>query len=54
MFGRYNIRGGILISFCIAVLASIPMLIRQNVWHFVFNVVMLIVAGFRESARRAR
>lgn len=42
MFGRYNIRGGILISFCIAVLASIPMLIRQNVWHFVFNVVMLI------------
>jgi two-component system LytT family sensor kinase len=43
MFSRYNIRGGIIISFCIAVLASIPMLIRQNVAHFVFNVVMLIV-----------
>jgi two-component system LytT family sensor kinase len=43
MLSRYNIRGGVIISFCIAVLASIPMLIRQNVAHFLFNVVMLII-----------
>jgi sensor histidine kinase YesM len=43
MFSRYNTRWGVLFSFSIALLASIPALIRQNVVHFVFNVVMLIV-----------
>src|SRR5579863_8622129 len=43
MLSRYNIRGAVIISFCIAVLASIPMLIRQNVAHFLFNVVMVII-----------
>ncbi|HUB59541.1 MAG TPA: histidine kinase [Puia sp.] len=43
MFAQYNLRGGFILSFCISVLASIPMLIRQNVGHFALNVLMLIL-----------
>ena len=41
MFSKYNLRWGILFSLTIAVLASIPSLIRQNIGQFLLSMGML-------------